>query len=117
MSLYHKKFGLPTNYRHPMAMVEVRWTRHAINAAQSDRYGNVDIVKSINLKEFETIEVEVLDGKITKILVRGPFNDYLDVTYALIPIAGEPWTIKTCWLNLWDDEHRLGKSAGKYVKP
>lgn len=117
MSLYHKDIGLPARYRHPNATVKVEWTKHAINAAQSDRYGNVDVVDTIDLSRFETVEVEVTEGKIVKILVRGEFDDYLDVTYALIPIAGQAWKVKTTWLNMWDDHHRLTNNKGRYSTP
>ena len=112
--LFHKKIGLPANYRHPMAVVPVRWTFHAIKAANSDRYGNVQITDRIDLTKFETVEVEIVAGRIAKILVRGAYSDNLDVTYALIPQLGKEWVVKTTWLNWWNDDHRL-ISRSKYV--
>lgn len=112
--LYHKKIGLPARYHHPNCTVSVFWTHHAMKAALGDRYGEIAFVETIDLSLFETIEVEVTEGTISKILVRGEYSDNLDVTYALIPRAGQSWLIKTTWLNWWNDDHRL-ISRAKYV--
>ena len=56
-------------------------------------------------------------GVVTKILVRGPFDNEHDVCYALVPRAGMPWVIKTTWLNHLSDTHRLVKSRDRYTKP
>ena len=116
--LYHYTIGLPANYRHPMAVVRVEWTKHAERAAANDRYGKIHLVKSVDLRNFHTVEVEKDErGVVTKILVRGPFDNEHDVCYALVPRAGMPWVIKTTWLNHLSDTHRLVKSRDRYTKP
>lgn len=115
-SLYHYAIGLPENYRHPMATVRVEWTKHAERAAQDDRYGIIPIVKFIDLTRFHTVEVEKDErGVVTKILVRGPFDNDHDVCYALVPRAGMAWVVKTTWLNHFNDVHRIGKFRDRYV--
>lgn len=101
-----------------MAVVRVEWTKHAERAAADDRYGIIHLVKSVDLRDFHTVEVEK-DGRgvITKILVRGPFDNEHDVCYALVPRAGKPWVIKTTWKNHLSDTHRLVKSRDRYTKP
>lgn len=117
-SLYHYTIGLPANYRHPMAVVRVEWTKHAERAAADDRYGKIHLVKSVDLRRFHTVEVEK-DGRgvVTKILVRGPFDNEHDVCYALVPRAGKPWVIKTVWKNAITDKHSLKNSRHRYTRP
>ena len=99
-----------------MATVRVEWTKHAERAAVTDRYGIVPIVKFIDLTRFHTVEVEKDErGVVTKILVRGPFDNEHDVCYALVPRAGMAWVVKTTWKNALTDTHSLKNSRHRYV--
>lgn len=112
--LYHAEVGLPERYRHPNSMVPVAYSNHARRAAGDDRYGSIPLPGVLHLTRFETVEVEISGGRVSKIVVRGPLDDTRDAVYVLIPNFGKRWFCKTVWVNLNSDQHKtLDKS--RYV--
>jgi hypothetical protein len=116
MNLYHKDIRLPPHFRGlPAATVQVKWTRHAEDARSNDRYGYIPKHERLNLREAETIEVGIEDGRLVHLLLRMPYDGKRDILFALRPVAGKPWVIKTVWLNRTNDRHKtLNKS--RYMK-
>jgi hypothetical protein len=104
--LYHTDIALPTGYRHPAAMVSVTYSRHATEEARKDRYGLIDLPGSIDLRVYHTVEVEVKQGRVAKIVARGPLDNTHDKVIVLMPQMGQPWFVKTVWINRHDDLHR-----------
>lgn len=113
--LYHTEVGLPEGYRHPACAVPVTYSLHALNEARKDRYGFIPCPELLGLSRFETVEVEVVGGRLSKIVVRGAMTETKDVVYVLIPKAGKPWFCKTVWVNLKSDSHRT-LDRSRYVR-
>lgn len=105
MELYHSEIRLPDGFVAPTHRVALRWTRHADQARMTDRYGEIRRFKSATLGRLSVVEVEVREGRISKILFRGRYNPDFDVCMALIPNGDQPWTVKTVWLNARTDSH------------
>lgn len=77
-------------------------SRHAVEAAASDRYGQITLPVAITFGGKDIIEAEVLEGgRVTKIVVRLRYNAEFDCCYAI----GEGGPLKTVWLNRADDTH------------
>lgn len=117
MDLYHADIRLPDNFsRLPDSEVELKWTHHAINASNTDRYGHIPRYNKILLSGCDVIEVGMEEGKVVHLLLRANFGQGdRDILFALAPIAGKPWTVKTVWFNKRNDRHKtLNKS--RYMK-
>lgn len=107
--LYHAEIGLPEGYRHPSGLVNIDYSAHARKAAGDDRYGYIPLPAAISLSRYKTVEVEILNGKVRKIVIRGALLMDIaerDVIFVLMPRAGKPWFCKTVWANLKSDSHK-----------
>lgn len=80
----------------------LKYSRHAIMAAQGDRYGKINLPKVIDSRNATLIEIEIKDSKVTKAVFRTPHDDKHDLSLAIVP---EIALVKTVWLNRRDDEH------------
>lgn len=89
-----------------------RYGDHARFEAQVDRYGKIALPKTLDLSKMKVIEVEVIDGRVTKILFRGS----LDATRDLCIVLTSDMYVKTVWVNLKSDNHRTLNRA-KYDLP
>lgn len=105
MRLYHADIGLPDGFRLPARYVNLKWSRHALNARLDDRYGVIPEFAGISLPDFEVIEVGLTGRKVEKVVVRGHWTADLDVVFVLIP-EGNEWFVKTVWSNRRDDTHK-----------
>lgn len=103
-TLYHAEIGLPANFQAPRHVIRPRYSRHAVEAAQSDRLGTVELPATIALREAKVIEVGVANGRVSKILFRVSYNDTLDLCFVVIP--GGSWFCKTIWLQEKSDLHK-----------
>lgn len=109
--LYHAEIGFPKFFRAPLGTVRVAYGSHARRESFCDRYGVIDLPDSINLSLFKVVELGVQDGRISKMLFRGPLDRERDMCIVLVPKIGEPWFAKTVWVNLRTDKHAtLNKS-------
>lgn len=106
--LYHKETGLPLNkVSFQMGTVPLRYTRHAEEAARTDRYGFIKLPKFVNTDRAEVVEVEVTYGKIDKVVYRANYSEEADI----ILVIGRGGVVRTVWLNLKSDKHKtLDKS-------
>lgn len=114
MALYHSDIRLPQGFRLPNRIVALRWTRHALNACEDDRYGEIPCVPALDLATCRTVEVEVFGKRVNKVVVRTELDDEADMVLVLIPGPAE-WTVKTVWINLKSDTHRT-LDRSKYVR-
>ena len=112
MALYHTQIGFPAWYKAPTFVVEPKYGNHARFEAQVDRYGKINLPKTLNLANFKPIEIEVINGLITKTLFRGT----LDATRDLCIVLDRTGFVKTCWVNLKTDLHRT-LDRTKYDRP
>lgn len=110
--LYHKDLGFPKNVSLPQGTFGLTYGHHARQAAASDRYGDVsqDLPATIDTTLATVVELEILDGRIAKIVYRDHFNDELDLVFAIIP--GQ-WFVKTVWVNVKSDPHHT-LDRGRY---
>jgi len=91
----------------------VRYSFHSLEAANNDRYGVIDLPDAINLARVELVEMEVIGGKIHKVVVRMPYSVTLDLVMVVLL---ETLTVKTVWLNKRSDNHRTLKDVSKFVQ-
>lgn len=103
-TLYHPEVYLPRWFTMPTGRVTLDYTRHALRAAKSDRYGEVPIFETVNLDNLSLVEMGAVGKTVTKIVVRGGYDTLRDHVLVLIP--GEVYTVKTVWYNLRTDNHR-----------
>lgn len=110
--LWHSEIRLPNGFVAPTGKVELEYTAHAAQACKDDRYGEIRQFKTLNLARFSVVEVETVNGDVTKLVIRGQYNDRYDVVLAVIP--GNVYVVKTAWLNSRYDRHAT-LDARKYV--
>lgn len=103
MALYHFEIGFPQHVRLPLGGVVLQYSSHAQQAAKNDRYGKIVRLPSVlNYQDAKIIEIEADGKKVTKVLVRTPYNASFDISLAINPVNG---FVKTVWLNKKEDKH------------
>lgn len=110
--LFHTEIGLPKWFKAPTCTVTPRYGDHARFEAQVDRYGKIQLPKTIDLSKFKVIEVGAEGQRITKILFRGPLDSTRDLCIVLQPDG----YARTVWVNLKTDKHRT-LDRSKYNTP
>lgn len=109
--LWHKDIVLP-----PLptltGRVPLRYSHHALQASENDRYGNLRILKSLTLDRCEVIEVETQGKQIIKFVLRCSYSETLDIVFAVIP--GREWFVKTVWGQEKNDLHKT-LNRSRYV--
>lgn len=103
-TLYHADIFIPGWFTMPTERVKLTYSRHALYATNNDRYGAIPVFESIPLSAFTLIELGVNAGKVSKIVVRGRYDENRDVVFVLIP--GDTYFVKTVWINLRSDSHK-----------
>ena len=101
---YHRNVFMPAHIRAlPETTVPIFPTRHALNAAATERFGAFSIPDSILFDGSKIVEADVEDGVLTKLVVRISHNENYDAIYIFtVPER----RLKTCYLNAVDDLHR-----------
>ncbi len=104
-ALYHKDIFLPA----PVATlgqmtIAPKVTRHAEQAAQSDRYGCIAIPSRVTFSGKDVVEAELTQGRVTKLVVRVAYDATRDLVLAIGFDKGASF-IKTVWFNLNSDTH------------
>jgi hypothetical protein len=116
-TLYHMELGFPTGFRKPGGRVPLEYSRHALEATLDDRYGEIPVMKGINLDSLELFEMGVENGKVSKLAYRGHLDDKRDMCIVVIPKGpGQKWFVKTVWINLRSDQHKT-LDESKYARP
>lgn len=113
--LYHKQIGLPVGATLPWTTheIELVYSEHARQEAQSDRYANMPFYSSMEFAEHEVIEVEVQDQQPVKAVLRIPCEDHPGLDMVLVLLAPEhrpgnnpKSVVKTVWFNRRSDSHK-----------
>lgn len=115
--LYHTEIYIPEELKIKLKYMQghvlsLTYSKHAILAAQDDRYGSVNLLSSYRFNTADIIELETdsKTGKLVKVLVRFKYDDNRDICMAIM--AGG--FVKTLWLNLTTDKH-LTLNREKYA--
>lgn len=111
VKLYHKELGFPKNIFIQERFVRLNYSYHSLKASLSDRYGKIDLPENITIRRNEIIELETLNDKLNKLVLRTSYNDNFDLIIVLL-IQGSK--VKTVWLNEKSDSHTT-LDASKYI--
>lgn len=104
--IYNAQTGFPFQVRLPLA-ITLHPTKHAIQAAQTDRYGRIEIPEYISTEGVQLVEIEMKDDRIMKVVLRKSYSAEFDVVFVVV----DHGILLTCWLNCKSDTHRtLNKS-------
>lgn len=108
--LYHNKIFVPANITKRIQfilgkVIPLTYSGHAINAAQDDRYGTIDLPKAIAIESVSQVfEIETDSaGLIVKMGIRVPHDSINDL---VIILSVNTQTVKTVWLNRKSDAHK-----------
>lgn len=111
--LYHIEVSWPDHVAKsiPNGKLKLRHTLHAINAAQTDRYGEFTLPLFLDTNLCRLIEAEYTN-RLEKFVCR---IDY-DAKYDLVLVVGigYDYFVKTAWLNAKSDNHKTLKRS-KYA--
>lgn len=100
--LFHKDLGLP-KVRYPMGEFRLEYSRHAIEASRSDRYGYIHLPEILDTMDCTIIEVGTEDDRVVKIVYRQSYDSNLDLVLVVNPLT---WKVITVWVNEKADAHR-----------
>ena len=110
--IYHKEIGFPRCYRRPVGKYATALSRHA-RTREVEKGFRVPAI--VDLSKFDVIEIEMSNGIVTKMVIRGEYSDWYDIVLVVIP-RSHGLFVKTAWLNEWDDNHST-LDASKYARP
>jgi len=109
--LYHSDVYMP-KLKVSSKNIRLSYTQHAIFASQSDRYNTIRLPEVINLSQGKIIELEVVNSKPHKLVVRLPYDAHCDI--CIVMLVAER-IVKTVWLNRSNDTHRT-LDRSKYIQ-
>ena len=115
MALYHFKLGFPKGFNPKVGTKYLNYTHHALGASRSDRYGAIELPKTINTSEAVCIEADICGAVVDKLVYRLSYNSTLDLCIVVVPNC-TAFKVLTVWLNLKTDHHRT-LNASRYVNP
>lgn len=105
--LYHKDIGFPESLELQYGYTfDLAYSKHAQDAANSDRYGVIKLPQGVTFHKDRIIEVETEDDvTVTKMVVRISYalDNKLDLCLVIIPQTG---FVKTVWINEAKDKHK-----------
>lgn len=114
--LYHREKGFPENVNLPRGfspIVRLRYGGHARQEAMADRYGNLKLPDSIDVRKGDIFEIGVTGNTVSKMAVRMPYDDKIDLVVVFMPSDG---FVKTVWANTKGDTHKT-LNLSKYADP
>jgi uncharacterized protein involved in tolerance to divalent cations len=106
---YHADIGIPDGVEDPTIGAALTYTTHAHSEACRDR---VQHCLPFCLPRYELVEVETVDGKPVKWVVRFPLNTCMDMVMAIT----SGYVVKTVWVNTRVDSHPT-LDVHKYDRP
>lgn len=115
MDLYHYTLGFPPKFNPNVGTVRLEYSGHARVAAQTDRYGAVNLPGNLKTGSALCIELGLDGGTVQKLVYRVSYNSTLDLCLVVAPRQGH-FKVVTVWLNLKADNHST-LNATKYVNP
>ncbi len=104
--LFHAEVFVPEAAKAPIHEGSLRYGRHALDKASSDRYGGIQLPNEFHAVDAKLIEAEVLleHGKCQ--VVKQVWRQPLDHVRDLVLVIGTGGFVKTVWVNLRNDKHR-----------
>lgn len=111
MKLYHSDIFICTKLRARAEQTIFRklvWSRHAQLELIRDPYGMVPAEKiphTFNARDWTLIELEVVEGKLTKYVFRRPVDAWRSLVIVLRPACCGNATVVTTWTNRTADTH------------
>lgn len=115
MALYHFQIGFPKGFNSNVGKVRAQYTRHAYEAALTDRYGRIVLPRMVDTQDAQCVEVELDGGRVSKLVYRIAYSKNYDLVLVCIPVQGH-FLVKTVWLNKRRDQH-LTLDASRYSVP
>lgn len=105
--LYHFQLGFPETLKiKEQYTFNITYSKHALEAARTDRYGIMKLPERVVIPRTYIVEVETQDNiEVDKIVFRIPYeyDDTLDLCLVIIPNNS---LCKTLWLNKVEDLHK-----------
>lgn len=103
---FHKEIGFPLYFRQPKGSVELRYSRHALEEAENDRYGRIPVLERADFDNLEVIEVKYnqTTGRIDRMLYRQ--NQGEDNVCIVVSPGRGAWNVVTTWFNEANDSHK-----------
>lgn len=105
---YHKDIGFPATLVFPDQLVNLTYTKHALDRRQRDEAKlKLKVLPSIvRLNKKNIFEVHTDDNLVcTKVLVRIEYDYSRDITLVLELLPEDKARVITFWLNLKKDKH------------
>jgi hypothetical protein len=87
---------------------KLRATKHAMERADSK---GIHLPSYLTVNEGDLVEVELVAGIPSKLVVRQAQCDTWDRVLVLVPKDPETWLVVTCWLNRVTDSHKTLNKA------
>lgn len=115
-TLYHREKGFPEDLQLPRGfspVMKLRYGGHSRQEAMADRYGNLKLPDTVDVRKGDIFEIGVVGNMVTKMAVRFPYDDKIDLVIVLQPSDG---FVRTVWANTKDDTHKTINLA-KYADP
>ena len=115
MGLYHSEVYMPKLLQQPCFEGRLRYSRHAIDEANSDRYGDITPPPYFYVEGKEKlieVETDSKTGKVVKQVWRQALDDERDIVLVITADGN----VKTLWVNLKTDKHKT-LDRSRYIKP
>lgn len=115
---FHVEVGFPKLLILPAGTHALQYSRHAIEQAKSDKYGDCSagLPQLLNFSKVVIFEVESENRVLKKIVCRTAYNLDLDLILAISTEDSRNFVVKTVWLNDKSDTHSTLK-ADVYNSP
>lgn len=105
--LYNAAVGLPATAETPQTINGLRFSYHALKQAQAR-----DIHLPTQIIDAKVVELEIIDGKVTKVVYRMRYDAKRDIIIVIIP---QTKLVKTVYLNHHKDQHKT-LDTSKYAQ-
>lgn len=114
--LYHREKGFPNNVNMPRGfspIIRLTYSKHAQQESMLDAYGDIKLPHVIDVRKGDLFEIGVVGNTVTKMAIRIPYNDTLDISLVINPADG---FVRTVWANKKTDSHK-SLNLSKYADP
>jgi DNA polymerase/3'-5' exonuclease PolX len=114
MIIYHYTLGFPKGFNPDVGTIPLKYTRHAVEASQNDKYGPIKLPGALDTGAAKCIEVYLDGGRVQKLVYRMPQLGPCDLVLVVVPDGGA-FKVLTVWKNLKSDQHET-LQVGKYTR-
>lgn len=114
--LYHADVFWPkqVSKQLPFGVWTVVYSTHAYQQSFDDRYGEIPLLRELDLSNATVFEAEYDGRRVNKVVVRIP-HDHRDIVLAANVNRDRTLYVRTVWFNLADDKHET-LNHQKYVR-